>query len=55
VRLLQLAKRALTISLQAGKPVGIGSGHTLLMLILVALGDLAGAERHFIAGQLSTT
>jgi tetratricopeptide (TPR) repeat protein len=31
--------------------LGIGSGHTLLMMILSKRGDLAGAERHFIAGQ----
>jgi len=46
-----VGERALTISQQVGTPAGIGSGHTLLMLILLALGDLTGAECHFLAGR----
>jgi class 3 adenylate cyclase/tetratricopeptide (TPR) repeat protein len=45
------AERALTIASEADLPLGVGSAHTLLLLILQELGDLPGAERHFIEGQ----
>jgi predicted ATPase/class 3 adenylate cyclase len=44
-------ERGLTIADQAGFALGIVSWHTLHLMIQSALGNLAAAEQHFIAGQ----
>jgi len=45
-----LADRALELALREGSPVSIGLAHTLQIYTRYFPGDLAGVEKHFVAG-----